>query len=167
MDISLKNVEYSPRNSQETMCFYAEIFIDGKPAMTARNDGRGGMSFHDPHPKNPQFYAEAEKMLLDWGKTLPPMKAAGREFPYDDLDMISTKLVSDHLAAKELTKMIRSKVVMVEAGQVFTLKPVAGRSPSDAAVLEAAKRSYPNATILNSLPFDEAVKQYIAAGEGA
>ena len=40
MKITLKNVKYSEFASQETYCFEATIYLDGKKAGQVRNDGQ-------------------------------------------------------------------------------------------------------------------------------
>jgi len=48
MKIELKNVKHALFASQETECFEASIYIDGKRVGTVSNDGHGGCN--DYHP---------------------------------------------------------------------------------------------------------------------
>src|SRR3546814_20887031 len=48
MKIELKNVHYSPHSSQETACFTAAVWLDGKNAGTVRNAGQGGCHHYTP-----------------------------------------------------------------------------------------------------------------------
>lgn len=65
MKIELKNIKTYPALSEETTAFSAEIFIDGRKAGYAKNDGHGGCteyhsypSFHDAILKAHEFLAE-------------------------------------------------------------------------------------------------------------
>jgi hypothetical protein len=42
MKVELKNVKYSAFASQETHCFEATVYIDGKRVGTVSNEGYGG-----------------------------------------------------------------------------------------------------------------------------
>lgn len=41
MELELKNIKVHPDMSEETTCFSATLWVDGKPAASCRNDGRG------------------------------------------------------------------------------------------------------------------------------
>jgi hypothetical protein len=41
MKIELKNVKINKMFSEETTCFIADVFINGKKTAYAKNDGRG------------------------------------------------------------------------------------------------------------------------------
>lgn len=45
MQITLKNFKHAAFASQETYCFEATVYIDGKKAGIASNDGHGGCTF--------------------------------------------------------------------------------------------------------------------------
>ena len=45
--IILKNLKYAAFASEETSCFSATVYCDGKRLCTARNDGRGGCDSYD------------------------------------------------------------------------------------------------------------------------
>ena len=42
MKIELKNIKLAQFASQETNCYQASIYVDGKKSGTVRNDGQGG-----------------------------------------------------------------------------------------------------------------------------
>ena len=47
MKIEIKNVKYSAFTSQETHCFQATVYVDGKKAFITGNDGHGGCDYYD------------------------------------------------------------------------------------------------------------------------
>ena len=51
MEITLKNLKISKFMSEETTCFQATIYVDGKIAGTAQNDGHGGSTYCHLDPK--------------------------------------------------------------------------------------------------------------------
>ena len=70
MKIELKNVKISESLSEETTAFTADIFVNGKKAGYARNDGRGGCTNYQPFQETRELLNEAEKFTL----TLPKIK---------------------------------------------------------------------------------------------
>ena len=51
MEIKLKNLKIAKFMSEETTCFQATIYVDGKIAGTAQNDGHGGSTYCHLDPK--------------------------------------------------------------------------------------------------------------------
>jgi len=48
MNISLRNIKYCAWASEETPCFKASLYLDGKLFAMICNDGRGGADRYDP-----------------------------------------------------------------------------------------------------------------------
>jgi len=75
MKIELKKISFSERMSEETNCFAADLFINGKKVGYVKNDGRGGCTDYHANTScasgftrvNIELIAEAEKYC----KTLP------------------------------------------------------------------------------------------------
>ena len=51
MEIKLKNLKVIKCMSEETTCFQATVYVDGKKAGTAQNDGHGGCTYCHLDPK--------------------------------------------------------------------------------------------------------------------
>lgn len=45
MEITLKNVKHMPSMSEETECFTATVYVDGKKFCTVANEGHGGDTY--------------------------------------------------------------------------------------------------------------------------
>lgn len=92
MKIELKNIKYVPSLSEETNCFSAAVYVDGKKRGEASNRGTGGMT--DVRP------ASLEAELNAYGATLPPHKISGKDFPVDAEsivdDLLEAELTSRH-----------------------------------------------------------------------
>jgi hypothetical protein len=160
MNITLKNVEYSARLSEETTCFSASIYVDGILSGTAANRGTGGAT--DIHP------LELEERINEYCKTLPPVPyGAGMDGTFvPNADYLFTEMVRDHLLLKDMQRKLKRRLVFTRAGnpQIFqsrTLAPaefarVVFERDRCAEMLGAEK-------VLNFLPEAEAFEIYKGA----
>lgn len=155
--IELKNLKHSDFASQETYCFEASVYVDGKKAGTVSNQGCGGCHSYHPNTLYSLLKAEADK--------LPPHEWRLNEEVLTiqpDADTLISELVTEALQAKDLKSGMRRRILFVgDNDEIFETKPV------EAAVLAAQlKRAdiyerLKTKTILNLLPFPEALSIYI------
>lgn len=100
MNIELKKIHYAAFASEETNCFSADVWIDGKRAGEARNDGHGGATYITPR--------EMEARLNAYAATLPPVVSAEFNDPFDKskpfIYQPTAENVIDDLLAEWLTK---------------------------------------------------------------
>jgi hypothetical protein len=90
MKVELKKVKFFEAMSEETYAFVAEIFIDGKHAGHAKNDGHGGSTYYH---MNERPMAEAFEA---YAKTLPDTVYPEREnFPSFTVKMNGEHLIDD------------------------------------------------------------------------
>jgi hypothetical protein len=74
MNISLTDIEYFPKLSEETACFSGILCIDNKPVARVRNHGTGGANSYNPvgqlddYTINKNLLIQAKK----WAVTLEP-----------------------------------------------------------------------------------------------
>jgi hypothetical protein len=155
--IELKNLKYSEFASQETYCFEASVYIDGKKAGTVSNQGCGGCHSYHPNTLYPLLKAEADKLPAE------EVDLGGHIFTMTpDADTIISELVTEALQAKDLKAGMRRRILFIgDDGSVYETKTM------EAAEL-AKQLSRPNLhevlktkTILNLLPFPEALSIYI------
>ena len=152
MNIELKNVKHSQWASHETNCFEASIYINGKRAGTVENDGRGGCHLYHPH--------KVEEELNAYGKTLPKREAYGHEFE-QNADTLIDDLLTQYLYSKDLKREMSRSIMFISTDDKLmkTAKMDAGRMinllnhPDTMGRLKAK-------TILNLLPFDQALSTY-------
>ena len=77
MKLELKNVKFYESMSEETNCFQADLFIDGKKIAYVKNTGQGGCTDYGVHDfKLQSVLREAEAYC----KTLPSVRDAERDF---------------------------------------------------------------------------------------
>lgn len=107
--IELKKIHISERLSEETTAFVADLYINGKKAGEAKNDGHGGATFYQAYDaQGRELVAEAEAYC----KTLPPKRYPAsdgmRAFEVImDLENFIDNLIEEELKKKELKKFTK------------------------------------------------------------
>lgn len=99
MNITLKNLKYAEFASEETHCFEATVYVDGKSVGRVSNDGRGGCNTYDFDARELSEHIKAANIQVEsFGMKLTK-----------DLDWVITDLVNDSLTIKD-AKAFRNKV---------------------------------------------------------
>lgn len=65
-NIEIKNLKLNTHFSQETHCFTATVYIDGKRAFSAENEGCGGPNNYYPYGKTQKAGAKRETQLSEF-----------------------------------------------------------------------------------------------------
>lgn len=159
MKIELRNVKYAAFASQETHCFSATVVIDGAVVGTVSNEGHGGSDDFRPW--------ELEKRLDAYAKTLPPIDCTtfgGEGTMPSSAEMLIGDLMNEWLSARDLKRRIGKKMLFTVKGK-DGLFAVSFKQPgamqkvlADGPCLNAWKQRHGCAILLNTLPFDEALK---------
>ena len=104
MKVTLKNVYFSERLSEETNAFTADVYVDGKKVGYAKNDGHGGCTFVQPYSETKKVFNECE----DYLKTQPQLNIGSDENPF----MIDCNMESmvDYLFEKWLKEKEEKKI---------------------------------------------------------
>jgi len=118
MKIELKKIKIAEHMSEETTAFTADIYIDGKQAGYAKNDGHGGSTYYHAYEGKRDLIAKAEKHCL----TLPPIKYGAehgmKAFEIKmDLENFIDELVTAELKKKDLKKLEKKMVNTIMWGQ--------------------------------------------------
>jgi len=174
MKIELKSIKTYPALSEETTAYSATVYIDGKRAFAAKNDGRGGSDSFSP------FKASGYKLIQEaeeYAATLPdkvfppnPDIEGDEEYVTEmDLDLLIGEIISKfdhekHLKSKAVS--IYKKVIFIEQGELRSFKS-AYREEMD---LEGFKKALPSdgAILLSGLSKElvmDIIKQLVD-GEG-
>jgi hypothetical protein len=153
MRLEWKNIKHTEWASEETHCYQASLYVDGKPVAIVSNDGRGGPDRDYPHPKFKGEYRAKMTEVHDYIKSVPPSP-----FSYEGADGVlfhgslpqtleawSCDVVNDWLSARDLKKNLKKHFLFQFADKdgVFAHKTRPSRADK--------------AVILNDLPFDEAL----------
>ena len=102
MKIEIKNVRHSELASEETHCFQASVYIDGKRRGTVENDGWGGPDRFNP----PQLKDEIDA----YAKTLPPIEADGMTLE-SDAEILIGDLVNEWLRVRSLKNACKGRTL--------------------------------------------------------
>ena len=155
MKIELKAIQYAAFSSEETNCYTANLYVEGRKIGTVGNDGRGGCDRFD-----------GDRVAYDradvWCRLNLPKWTGHDGTPHDtDLEFHCGQLVDAWLVARDLKTAFRTKVVMRDPvdGNLYTVKHRKRVDETIAGVL----KQHPGAVILNTLPFAEALTLYRAA----
>jgi len=103
MKIELKRISFYERMSEETNCFAADLYINGKKVGECKNDGHGGCTdYYGGSPENNAIIREAEAYFL----SLPKVKVEGLNLMHQPtLEDAIDEQFELYLKAKELKKM--------------------------------------------------------------
>lgn len=100
MKLELKKVKVVDCMSEETTCFCAVLYVDGKPAADCSNTGKGGMT-------NVSFYDyDTKKQVVEFCKQNPVVNTyRGKEFVFDGVDV----RVDELLVQWQMEKILKTK----------------------------------------------------------
>lgn len=155
--IELKNLKHSDFASQETYCFEASVYIDGKKAGTVSNQGCGGCHSYHPNTLYQILAKEAAKLPHhEWRLNEEVLSVA------PDADTIISELVTEALQAKDLKSGMRRRILFIgEDGSVFETQAMTAAALAVQLVRIDLYEKLKTKTILNLLPFPEALSIYI------
>lgn len=158
MKIELRNVKHAAFASQDSSCFNATVYIDGKKAGEVSNDGHGGCNMYHPWKLEEQIDAHA--------KTLPRVWVGEKHFPEgieQTADILIGELLETYLVSREVQRRLASHILFIKNGKVYMTKKVSKEMIAGLAIpakLADAKRQLKTDTILNAMAFPEALKLY-------
>lgn len=154
MKIELKNLKINKTFSEETICFIADVFVNGKKTAYAKNDGHGGNT-------NIQPYEGMSKLLnevFDYCKTLP------EKFGYPQtLDSVVDDILFEKEKEKEkkkIDKLCLTNIVWGKENGTSYSKIGFKGNPK----FEDLKKTTQGKTALKSL-IEKVKKQYLKKGE--
>jgi hypothetical protein len=176
MKITLKKIQYSKFASEETHCFQADLYVDGKPFAVVRNDGRGGCDESWKHPKNPtEDFRGDERKIDEWFKANKTIactwKGAGERTLPSSLESETCEVLQAYLIEKDVKSMMSGNVIIFTSDSgtsyykygktKYELKTASGMEFFRNKIKEWYPQGY---TILNDFSIDDAVKFFLARG---
>ena len=156
MKLELKNIKHTQWASEETHCYQAALYVDGKPVAIVSNDGHGGCDRVIPHGTfRPQLHNYTD-VGGDYRSVMSAVDAHFKSLPKTNpcdifpdgmeqtLEFWCADQINDWLSARELKKNLKKSYVFhfADGAGMFAHKL---RPASTVAV------------VLNDLPFDEAL----------
>ena len=115
MKLQLKAIQHCEFSSQETFCYGANLYLDGKKVAHISNSGQGAADnqhFND---------REIEKAVNDYFKSLPKEIYEGMEFD-QSLESWCAEQVAAFLIEKDLQKFM--KACEAEVSAIAKLRPI-------------------------------------------
>jgi len=164
MKIELKNVKYAAFASQETNCFQATVYVDGKALCFVDNDGHGGCNRVHPVKGRTQQEVDAVDNRLKAEATPPQNPEPYEQELWDKgyrpgLEEAVGTALAEWLQARDLKRLLGRKTVAVDKGELVSFK-----SKYSEPFAEKVRQRYPGIQILNNLPFEQAMALYIKHG---
>jgi hypothetical protein len=163
MNLELRNISRNERLSEETNCYSAVLYLDGKPIADVGNHGHGGPDEARARPGCRDTLAAVEAYF----EALPEIET---EFMIDgkpmmlkqSLEMWCETQVTNSLILKDMRRALKNKVLLAEGGKIMQyswkgLKEVTPRH------IDSIREKHKNATILNGLPEPQALALYKGA----
>mgnify|MGYP000235750818 FL=1 len=158
MKLELKNIKHTAWASEETHCYQASLYVDGKPVAIVSNDGHGGCDRDYDHPKFKGDYRATMKAVDAYFKSLPKTDASDI-FPEgleQCLEYWCADQVNNFLVSRELKKKLKSHVLFQ-----FKYKDGIYQSKYHPTVTDGDwvinKQAGETRRILNDMPFADAL----------
>ena len=164
--IEMKNISYYARGSEETPCYNATVYINGKKAVEVSNDGHGGCDRQHTYPQSEFNVREIDRWCVEkFGQST--WEHGGKTYSIDlDLEHYCHEQLYNWLDAKELKKELKKNYVCVEQDKMkdeeFLVTWKRKGDHMDDYFKNFLKTDYPHMVdkCLNFLPFDQALKLF-------
>lgn len=163
MQIELHNIRHTIFASHETPCFEAVVYLDGERAGTVRNSGTGGSCIIQPRSLQERLDAYAKTLPTRIVFTLVDNNDTNLEYQ-PDADTLIMDEFAKWDAERQLKRLLPKRIVFIRDGDVMQSKPMPPDQLRDALKpehLDATKKSLRTDTVLNVLPFADALKLFL------
>lgn len=160
-NFELKNVKYAAFSSEETHCFTATLYLNGKRFCTVDNDGRGGPNRYTPF--NNYTDNELHDMISEINKELDKIKEPVSWDPNilmgRNLEIVVGELMNDYLTRLQLKRVLK-KIAYFDPKDDGVYTMPASRKPTKAnlELIKKAKWWNKDNILLNELPADKALE---------
>jgi|TARA_R100001463_G_scaffold47861_1_gene96943 hypothetical protein len=170
--IEVKNISHYARGSEETPCYNATVYINGKKSIEVSNDGHGGCDRQDTYPNIEErglVQQANEWCIKTYGKKTHKYMSNGEEKSFEiemDLEHVCQDALYDWLDAKELKKELKKNYVCVEKDKMkdeeFLVTWKRKGNHTDDYFKNFLKTDYPHMVekCLNFMPFNQALKLF-------
>ena len=157
MKVTIKNLRHIKSRSEETHCFSATVYIDGKVLCEVDNDGRGGPDHFFDAPKSPDDWQDRLKAIEE---ELGKETVSEWDLP-NSLTFIVCDLVNNSLVEKDVKSLIKRRVAYVSAKPGIFQLP-AKYKPSPELFEELKKSDWWTAEheLLAEMPLERAIEFY-------
>ena len=159
MNLEMKAIKFSEWASEETYCYQANVYLDGKPFAMVSNDGHGGCDREYSHNKFKGDYRATMKKVDEYFKSLPKRDVGKYDWAPEGFDESFEgwchEQVTNYLITKDVKKALKKNKVVYQKNDDGKMGLYDWHINANS---DALKKRYPESVILNDLPIDEAVK---------
>ena len=161
--VEVKNISHYARGLEETPCYNATVYINGKKAIEVGNDGHGGMDKQHTYPNIEErglVQQVNEWCVNKFGQKSFTYKSddGEKECFYDiDLEHYCHIKLYEWLDTKLLKKSLSKEWLFFEDKELRAYKIMKKETIPFA---DFFKKRHPKGVLLNNLPFIEALKIY-------
>lgn len=159
MQLELRSIKVLQRASEETYCYEARLFRDGKHIAFVSNDGHGGGD--RVLPVGAMTHDGIREIDRHLAATLPPITGYGMTIP-QSLETWCAEQVERHLQRKEYLRAA-SRAILFVTPALPGVRQMTGGSRTREEVEREVLRRYPDATLFSRLPESEAIDLFFRA----
>jgi len=159
MKLELKNIKHTAWASEETHCYQASLYVDGKPVAIVSNDGHGGCDRDYDHPKFKGDYRATMKAVDAYFKSLPKTDACDifPEGMEQELEFWCADQVNNFLVSRELKKKLKSHVLFQRQGEEGLFVTKYNHPVTDGDWVKDPRSAQYGRRVLNDMPFADAL----------
>jgi hypothetical protein len=161
--MELKKIQFFEAGSEETNCYNAVVYINGKAAIAVQNDGHGGSDMQHPLVGFDRSIIDAANefckknfpatVFLWGGKTKDNISQ--KDILYACLETWCGDQIHESLLRKDAKKLTTGKVSFVEGGQIWS---IATKKKPEADIVAYIKSKYGDVPILNNMPIEQQIQ---------
>ena len=164
--LEIKNISHYARGSEETPCYNATVYINGKKAVEVSNDGHGGSDRQHTYPESDFRLQDIDKWCIEkFGQET--WEHGGKTYSTDlDLEHYCHQELYNWLDTKLLKKELKKNYVCVEKDKTkdeeFLVTWKRKGNHTDDYFKNFLKTDYPHMVekCLNFMPFDQALELF-------
>lgn len=157
MKITIKNIKYSAFASEETHCFQATVYVDGKRAFGVKNDGHGGPD---------DYFSVDDRPMSDIWKQIKAIDAEVGKETYEfhgttlkrSLEGKVCELVNEWHRMREAKKTLKKIAYIGKGGAVYTLPAKYKPTEKNLEGVQQAKWWRKSYQLLNTMPIEKVME---------
>tara|TARA_B000000557_G_scaffold88086_1_gene71151 strand:- start:3 stop:557 length:555 start_codon:yes stop_codon:yes gene_type:complete len=169
--LEMKAIKLVQWKSQETYCYEAKVYLDGKPFAIVGNDGHGGCDYQHEHPKfEGEFYSTLKKLDEEFAKLPYTDKGKYKNVPEgfkQTFERWCNEQVGLYEVDKEIKRTLKNNIVaqIMEAdkdgGAYVDLLPVVKvvqwkiQKGYEQKLRDFIMKQHPEAKIVNDMPMEK------------
>ena len=153
MKLELKSIKNAQWKSEETHCYNANLYVDGKPFAIVGNHGQGGADSEDQDPRFKGNWSEKLREVEQYCREAYKFKGYKDVWINGSMEHACHVLMEDHLERKHYRPFLK-QICGITDGKMWSY----GKSDTVKPTKENMDRIRENGEVfLNELPEDEAI----------